>query len=309
MTEGFLDVGFGHHLWWRVDGPQDGVPVVVLHGGPGSGTSDVLLEWCDPRIRRVVRVDQRNCGRSRPHAGQPVVDLSHNTTADLIDDLECLREHLLIERWIVAGVSWGTTLALAYAQAHPGAVAGMVLVAVVTTGAAEVEWITRGMGVRFPRQWEQFVSVLPLDDGDGNLAASYHRLLMDPDPEVHASAAAAWCAWEDTHVAVDGRITHNPRYDDPAFRLCFARIVTHYWSHAAFLPDGQLLDQMGRLAGIPGVLVHGARDLSSPASVARAVHAAWPHSQLVIVDESGHGLPPVQIRQAIDEVIGRSSLV
>lgn len=300
MTSGMLDVGNGHRVWWGSVGDQAGLPVVVLHGGPGSGSSPWYERWFDPLVHRVVLFDQRNCGRSKPHAGDADVDLSKNSTAELMSDIEQLRSHLGIERWLVAGASWGTTLGLAYAQAHPDRVLGMVLNSTGTDSHAEVEWLTRGMGQYFPEQWRRFVEALAEDDRGGNLAAAYNRLLMSSDPSVHRPAAAAWCAWEATHVATDGRPASDPRYDDPRFRLCFARLVTHYWMHQGFLPEGQIIDQMPILSGIPAVLVHGGRDLSSPSSVAVDIHESWPGSRLTLVDNAGHGATLQATREAVD---------
>jgi proline iminopeptidase len=254
----------------------------------------------------VVSVDQRNCGRSTPYAGDPSVDLSGNTTSDLIGDLELLRATLNIERWMVAGASWGTTLGLAYAQAHPTVVSGMVLVSTVTTSTTEVEWITRGMGRFFPHQWHQFLEALPEDERGGNLAAAYNRLLLSADPAVHGPAAAAWCSWEETHVATDGRSAHDRRFNDERFRLCFARIVTHYWSRSAFLRNGQLIDNLPQLAGIPAALVHGRQDLSSPSQLAVDIHDAWADSRLTMVDDNGHGATLEAIRTAVKDVTDRS---
>ena len=296
--EGWLDVGDRQQIWWGRYGTPTGTPAVVLHGGPGSGCPDQWA-WFDLERIAVVLVDQRQCGRSRPHASEPVTDLSANTTAHLVADLERLRTHLGIERWLVTGISWGTTLALAYAQAHPTAVTGMVLASVGTTSHAEVDWLTRAMGRVFPQQWQVFRDALPPGDRDGNLAAAYHRLLIDPDPAVHTPAAAAWCAWEDTRVAPTPGHQPHPRYADPTFRLAFARIVTWYFAHAAFLPDGQILDQMGRLADIPAVLIHGRLDLSTPLDATWQIHRRWPASRLVILDGAGHGATQAAIREAV----------
>ncbi len=245
--------------------------------------------WFDPARYRLVAFDQRQCGRSTPNAAEPVVDLSTNTTAHLIADIELLRTHLGVERWLVWGGSWGTTLGLAYAEAHPTSVSEMILASVVgTRGRSEVEWITRSMGRVFPEQWARFVAAVPPDERDGDLTAAYHRLLIDPDPAVHAPAAAAWCAWEDTHVSTYPGATHDTRYDDPEFRLCFARLVTHYWSNNCFLADGELLDGVDRLAGIPGVLVHGRLDISGPPDVPWELAQRWPDAELHLVDEAGH---------------------
>jgi proline iminopeptidase len=305
MRGQYLDVGHGHRVWWSCEGNPRGVPVVVLHGGPGSGTSPWYVDWFDLETHRVILIDQRNSGRSTPHASTAAVDLGQNTTQDLIADVELLRSALEITMWLVAGASWGTTLALAYAQQHPSRVAGMVLVSTVTTSSAEVEWVTRGMARHFPDQWQSFAGALPASERDGNLAAAYNRLLMSPDPEVHGPAAAAWCEWESTHVATDGRVSADPRFDDEAFRLAFSRIVTHYWSHHAFLPDGQIQSRMQVLAGIPATLLHGERDLSSPVTVAAALHDSWPGSRLVVLAESGYGAPLPAIRQAVDDVTER----
>jgi proline iminopeptidase len=300
--EGRLDVGDGHRIHWDVSGNPDGRPAVVLHGGPGSGCRPAQRQWFDPSRYRIVQLDQRNCGRSTPYAGDPVVDLRANTTAHLVADLERLREHLGIERWLVAGVSWGTTLGLAYAEQHPERVTGLVLNSTVTTTRADVDWLTTAMGRVFPEEWQRFRDAAgPLAPGE-DLATAYHRLVIDPDPAVHGPAAAAWCAWEDTHVATYPGHRPDPRYDDPRFRLCFARIVTHYFSHAAFLADGVLERDVHRLAGIPGVLVHGRLDISGPPDVAWRLHRAWPGSELVLLDDTGHGGTRAAVRAATDRL-------
>jgi proline iminopeptidase len=189
----------------------------------------------------------------------------------------------------VLGTSWGTTLALAYAEAHPERVSEMVLVAVCTTTPREVEWITRDMGRIWPEAWARFRDGVPEDQREGNLAAAYNRLLESPDPAVREAAARDWCAWEDVHVSLDPAWTPSPRFRDPEFRATFARLVTRYWAAAAFLPDGQLLREVGRLAGIPAVLITGRRDVSGPVDIAWNLHRAWPGSELVVIEDGGHG--------------------
>jgi len=287
-AEGMLPVGDGNVVHWEVSGNPDGRPAVVLHGGPGSGLAPGRRRWFDPSAYRIVQFDQRNCGRSTPRADDPAVDLSTNTTAALVDDVEALRRHLGVDRWLVSGTSWGTTLGLAYAEAHPGRVTEVVLAAVGTTGRREVDWITRQMGRIFPEEWARFRDGVPEADRDGDLSAAYARLLTSPDPAVRERAARDWCAWEDTHVSLGPGWSPDPRYDDPEFRTVFARLVTHYWSHAAFLPDGALLDSAGRLAGVPAVLIHGRRDVSGPLDVAWELARRWPAADLVVVDD-GHG--------------------
>jgi len=284
-----LEVGDGHRLSFDVSGNPDGKPAVVLHGGPGSGSSPGFRRMFDLASYKVVQFDQRNCGRSTPHASEPGIDLSTNTTAHLIADCERLRVHLGIDRWLVWGGSWGTALGLAYAQAHPERVCEMILVSVVDTSHRQVEWITRAMGRIFPEEFARFRDAVPEQDRDGDLSAAYNRLLHDADPHTREVAAQAWCAWEDTHVATHAGHRHDPRFDDPRFRLCFARIVTHYWSNAAFLDDDQLVREAHRLAGIPGVLIHGRLDISGPPDTAWRLARRWPDAELVLVDDAGHG--------------------
>ncbi len=307
FDEGVLDVGEGHSLRYEQSGSADGIPAVVLHGGPGSGCGPSWRGYFDPTVFRIVLFDQRNCGRSAPSASEPVVDLSTNTTAHLVADIERLRRHLGIDRWMVVGASWGVTLGLAYAQAHPSRVTAMALGAVTGGTRREVDWITRDMGRVFPREWERFVAAVPEGQRDGNLAAAYSRLLHDADPRVRERAAFEWCAWEDTHVATLPGYTHDERYDDPAFRLTFARLVTHYWGHDCFLEDGQLLRDLPALADIPAVLVHGRMDISSPLDTAWRLAQGWPGAELVVVGDAGHGGGSwsAELRAGIGRLAGR----
>ncbi len=289
---GMLDVGDGHRLAWTVSGRPDGVPAVLLHGGPGSGADPAWRRFLDPDRYRIVQHDQRGCGRSTPSAADPVWDPATVTTPHLLADLDRLREHLRVERWLVLGGSWGSTLALAHAQTRPERVRGLVLFAVATTSRREVEWLTRDVGRVFPREHEAFRAAVPAAERDGDPAAAYARLLASPDPAVHGPAAAAWCAWEDAHVSLAPGHRPSRRFADPRFRLGFARLVTRFWAHAGFLddvaPDGDLVAGAHRLAGVPGVLVHGRHDVSSPLETAWRLHRAWPGSDLVVVD-AGHG--------------------
>lgn len=284
-----LEVGDGHSLYWEVSGNPDGKPAVALHGGPGSGSSPRTRSLFDPNRYRVVLFDQRNAGRSTPSAADPVVDLSANTTQHLVADIEALRVHLGIERWLVWGGSWGVTLALAYAQAYPERVTELVLAAVTNGDRRDTDWITRDMGRVFPREWERFRDGVPYAERDGDLSAAYSRLLHDPDPEVRAEAARGWCEWEDAHMSLAPDTAPSLSVADPALQLAFARIVTHYWSHGCFLDEGQLLRDVERLHGIPAVLIHGRYDVSSPLGTAWALHRAWPGSELVVLDDTGHG--------------------
>jgi len=286
---GMLDVGDGHRIYWECCGNPEGKPALYLHGGPGSGASPGQRRFFDPEIYRAVLFDQRGSGRSRPLASEPDADLRANTTAHLIADIEALRSHLGIERWTILGLSWGTTLGLAYAQAHPERVDALVLGLVATTSRREVEWITRDVGRIFPREWDRFASAVPEDLRHLPLVDAYATLLFDPDPAVRDHAALEWCAWEDAHVSLAPGHRPNPRYEDPEFRLRFARLVTHYWRHAAFLGEDQLLRDAPTLNGIPGVLIHGRYDVSSPLETAWRLSRGWTTSRLHVLDDAGHG--------------------
>lgn len=289
---GMLAVGDGHRLYWETCGNPTAKPALVLHGGPGSGCTPGARRFFNPDLYRIVLFDQRGSGRSTPHASEPGIDLSTNTTDHLIADIESLRRHLGIERWLVRGTSWGSTLALAYAQRHPERVTEMVLNSIATTTPWEIDWITRGVGAIFPAAWERFRNGVPKDEREGSLPAAYHRLLMSPDPAIHAKAARDWCDWETAIESVDPDHAPNPRYDSPTFRLGFARLVTHYWRHAAWLEDGILLRNLDRLRNIPAVLIHGRLDFGTPLVTPWRLSQRWTGSELIVIDEAGHAGHP-----------------
>jgi proline iminopeptidase len=283
---GMLDVGDGHQLYWETCGNPAGKPAVVLHGGPGSGCRPGSRRFFDPRAYRIVLFDQRNSGRSRPHASQPDVDLSTNDTEHLVTDIETLRSHLGIDRWLVRGASWGSVLALAYAERHPEQVSELILLGLATGRKAETDLLTRGLGGLFPAAFARFQAGVPAADRAGDLADAYHRLLFNPDPAVRAKAARDWCDWEIACLPTTGGVI--PRFDDPDYRLGFARIVTHYFRRQCFLADGSLLRDAGKLAGIPGVFVQGTLDLSNLTGGPWLLAAAYPGSELILLDEVGH---------------------
>ncbi len=286
---GMLDVGDGHRVCWECCGSPAGKPALYLHGGPGSGCTPGQRRFFDPDAYRVVLFDQRGSGRSRPLASEPDADLSANTTAHLIADIEALRQLHGVESWTVLGLSWGTTLGLAYAQAHPRRVNALALGAVTTTSRREVEWLTRDVGRIFPREWDRFAAAVPDTLRRLPLVDAYATLLFDADPAVRDHAAREWCAWEDAHISLTPGHRPSPRYEDPAFRLRFARLVTHYWRNAAFLEDNQLLRDAPTLDGIPGVLIHGRYDVSGPLETAWRLSQRWTTSQLHVIDDAGHG--------------------
>jgi proline iminopeptidase len=286
---GMLDVGDGHQVYWECCGNPAGTPALYLHGGPGSGCTPGARRFFDPDVYRAVLFDQRGSGRSRPLASEPHADLNANTTVHLLADIEALRRHHEIERWTVLGLSWGSTLGLAYAQTHPRRVKALVLGPVTTTSRREVEWITRDVGRIFPREWDRFAAAVPDTLRHLPLVDAYATLLFDADPAVREHAAREWCAWEEAHVSLAPGHRPNPRYADPAFRLRFARLVTHYWRHAAFLEEEQLLRDAPRLNGIPGALIHGRYDVSGPLETAWRLSRRWTTSELHVIDDAGHG--------------------
>ncbi|MER5324827.1 prolyl aminopeptidase [Streptosporangium roseum] len=286
---GMLDTGDGNLVYWEVCGNPDGKPALVVHGGPGGGCKASHRRSFDPERYRIVLFDQRNCGRSTPHASDPAADMSLNTTEHLLTDMERLREHLGIDRWLLHGGSWGSTLILAYAERHPERVTEIVIPAVTTTRRSEIDWLYRGVGRFFPEEWERFRDGVPEADRDGDIVAAYARLMEHPDAEVREKAAIDWVTWEDVVVSMEPNGKPNPYSDrPPADLLAFVRICSHYFAHGAWLEEGVLLREAGRLAGIPGVLIHGRLDLSGPADTAWELARAWPGAELIIVDDSGH---------------------
>nr|WP_074988153.1 prolyl aminopeptidase [Saccharomonospora viridis] len=289
-AQGMLDVGDGNHVYWEVSGNPEGKPVVVLHGGPGSGSNPLTRRHFDPTVYRIVQFDQRGSGRSTPHVSDPDVDLSVNTTWHLVADMEKLREHLGIDSWQVFGGSWGATLALAYAETHPSRVSELVLRGVFTARARELDWLYNGgAGHLFPEQWQRYVDVVPPSSRD-NLLAAYQELVNGPDRAAAERAAVAWSAWEGAIVSITPQPSFLAGYSTPSFAVPFARIALHYFTHGAWLAEGQLLRDAHRLAGIPGHIVQGRYDVVCPPSTAYELHRAWPDSTLTILEGAGHAV-------------------
>lgn len=288
-AQGMLDVGDGNRVRWEVCGNPLGKPALVVHGGPGAGCNPRARRYFDPEAYRIVLFDQRGCGRSTPHAADPATDMRHNTTDHLLADMERLREHLGIERWLLHGGSWGSTLLLAYAQRHPLRVSQIVVSGVTTTRRREIDWLYRGAGRFFPQQWELFREGVPRAERDGDLVAAYARLMESDRPAVRERAAADWCRWEDAVLSLEPNGGPDPYSGRPSdARLALVRIAAHYFAHGAWLEEGQLLRDAGRLEGIPGVLFHGRLDLSTPLETAWKLARAWKSAELVVVDDSGH---------------------
>ncbi|MEV6683169.1 prolyl aminopeptidase [Streptomyces erythrochromogenes] len=307
--QGMLDVGDGNLVYWEVCGNPDGKPALVVHGGPGSGCGTGARRYFDPDRYRVVLFDQRGCGRSTPHASEPTTDLRHNTTPHLIADMERLRDHLGIDRWLLHGGSWGSTLILAYAETHPERVSEIVIAAVTTTRRSEIDWLYRGAGRFFPEQWERFLEGAGGAPRDGDVVAAYARLMEHPDPAVREKATADWCAWEDAVLSGETNGASGPYGDrPPVARLALVRICSHYFSHGAWLEEGALLRDAHRLAGIPGVLVHGRLDLAGPLDTAWELARAWPDAELTVVGNAGHlggDTTRVHVIEALDRFAGQ----
>ncbi|WP_280422675.1 prolyl aminopeptidase [Nocardia carnea] len=304
-ASGLLDVGDDNRIYWETSGNPVGRPALVVHGGPGAGGSRGGRRTFDPEVFRIVLFDQRGCGESRPHAALPSTDMAHNTTEHLLADMERLRKHLGIKRWLLYGGSWASTLILAYAQRHPERVSGIVLVGVTMTRPEEVDWLYHGLRLLLPIEWERFRDGVPAEDRNGNLVEAYRRLMEHPDPAVREKAALDWCTWEDAVIAHEalgapGRYSAQP----DAALLAFVRICTHYFAHTAWLDNGRLLRDAHRLTGIPGVLIHGRLDLSAPLRTAWELAHAWPDAELRVIDDSGHTGSPA-MRNAVLEAVDR----
>ncbi|SFR93300.1 proline iminopeptidase [Microbacterium sp. cf046] len=288
FEHGFLDRPDGARLYWELAGVRDGRAALYLHGGPGSGLGPGgYRRRFDPSKHLIVGFDQRGCGRSTPWAIDDRDALETNTTQAMIGDIEALRTHLGIHAWLVHGVSWGSTLALAYALEHPDRVTELVVTAVTSGSREEIDWITEGIGAVFPEAWERLAASTAPGE---RVIDAYARLLRDPSPGVRAAAAARWEEWEGTHVSLDPSFVAGPMFETDRERENFATLVTHYWSNDCFLVGhARIRDRIGELAGTPGVLIHGRRDISGPAITPWLLHRAWPGSILRIVETEGHG--------------------
>ncbi|MFT4281122.1 prolyl aminopeptidase [Microbacterium sp.] len=296
---GELLVGDGQRVYWEQSGNPEGKPVVFLHGGPGAGTSPWHRRFFDPAVYRIVLFDQRGCGRSTPHASEPDADLRHNTTWHLVADIDLLRRNLAIDRWQVFGGSWGSALALAYAQSHPDAVTELVLRGVFTLRRHELEWFYEGgAAALFPDLWEGFLAPIPVTERSRMIEA-YHRRLTDPDPAVHRPAGVAWTTWEASTLTLhpDPDLVASMAAPDAA--VAFARIENHYFVHGGWFREGQLIEDAARLRGIPAVIVQGRYDVCTPVMTAWDLHRTWPEAELVIVPDASHSASEPGIAQAL----------
>ena len=283
---GRLKVSDLHELYYEECGSPAGKPVVMLHGGPGGGVTPIMRRYHDPRLYRIVLFDQRGCGRSIPHAS-----LEENTTWDLVADIERLREHLGIDRCQVFGGSWGSTLALAYAQTHPDRVSELILRGIFMLRRAELEWFYQeGCSWLFPEAFADYAKVIP-EDQRGDMIAAYYARLISKDPAIQVEAARAWSAWEGRTLSLLPDFDRERLFSEDHYALAFARIESHYFVNRGFFDtDDQLLGNAHRLGDIPGVIVHGRYDVVTPIKNAFDLAQAWPEANLRVVPDSGHAM-------------------
>ena len=283
-ASGMLPLDALHTMYWENSGNPDGIPVVFLHGGPGSGSTPKHRRFFDPGAYRIVVYDQRGAGRSTP-----LGELRENTTLHLIDDLERLRGHLGVARWLLFGGSWGSTLALAYAEAHPERCLGLVLRGIFLCRKSEIDWFLYGLRNIFPEPWERFVGFLPPAER-GDVLRSFHRRLIDADPAVHMPAARAWSVYEGScSTLLPSRETVD-HFAGDVVALGLARMEAHYFVHDIFLPENALLERVHRLRAIPGVIVQGRYDVVCPIASAHDLVAAWPEVEYHVVPDAGHSV-------------------
>ncbi|MFN3720690.1 MAG: prolyl aminopeptidase [Rhizobium rhizophilum] len=302
---GMLDVGDGHQVYWERFGTRGAKPAVFLHGGPGGAISPTQRRLFDPALYDVILFDQRGCGKSTPHAS-----IEANTTWHLVADIERLRELMGVETWLVFGGSWGSTLALAYAETHPERVSELVLRGIYTLTRAELDWYYQfGVSEMFPDKWERFIAPIPENERHEMMAA-YRRRLTGTDREEQLRCAVAWSTWEGETITLLPNPDYSDHFYDADFALAFARIENHFFVHAGWLEEGQLLRDASKLKDIPGVIIHGRYDMPCPAKYAWALHKAWPKADFHLIEGAGHAYlePGIldQLIRATDRFAGKN---
>ncbi len=285
-SHGRLKAGGGHEIYYEECGRPDGEPALVIHGGPGGGSNPTMRRYHDPRRYRIILFDQRGCGRSTPHAS-----LEQNTTWHLVEDMERLRQHLGLERWQLFGGSWGSTLALAYAEAHAERVTALILRGIFLLRRRELDWFYQeGCGWLFPEAFEAYCQVIPPAER-GDMITAYYRRLTDRDPKVQLAAAKAWSVWEGTTLSLLQDAERIRMFGAERYAVAFARIECHYFVNRGFFErDDQLLANADRLRDVPGVVVHGRYDVVTPVKNAWDLKRAWPRADLRIVPDAGHAM-------------------
>ena len=280
---GFLDVGDGHSIYWERIGTKGAKPAVFLHGGPGGGMSPTQRRLFDPALYDVILFDQRGCGKSVPNAS-----LDANTTWHLVADIEKLREMMGVEKWLVFGGSWGSTLALAYAETHPERVSELVLRGIYTLTRAELDWYYQfGVSEMFPDKWERFQAPIPEEERHEMMAA-YRKRLTGDDKAKQLECALAWSTWEGETITLLPNPDYSAHFGEDDYAIAFARIENHFFVHAGWLEEGQLLRDAVKLKDIPGVIIHGRYDMPCPAKYAWQLHKAWPKADFHLIEGAGH---------------------
>lgn len=301
---GTLDTGDGHSVYWERVGTKGAKPAVFLHGGPGGGFSASHRRLFDPALYDVILFDQRGCGKSTPYAS-----LENNTTWHLVSDIEKLREMIGVDKWLVFGGSWGSTLALAYAETHPNRVSELVVRGIYTLTKAELSWYYQlGVSEMFPDKWEKFVAPIPEAERHDMMGA-YRKRLVGDDKQAQIEAALAWSNWEGQTITLLPEPETSDKFGEDGFALAFARIENHYFVHAGWMDEGQLLRDAHKLADIEGVIVHGRYDMPCPAKYAWALHKAWPRAEFHLIEGAGHAYsePGIldQLIRATDRFAGK----
>lgn len=281
-SSGMLELDGLHRIYWEQSGNPQGRAVLFLHGGPGAGAAPAHRRFFDPTAYRIVIFDQRGAGRSTP-----LGELRDNTTPHLVSDIEALRRHLGIERWLVFGGSWGSTLALAYGEAHPERCTGFILRGIFLCRRSEIEWFLYGLRTLFPEAWRTFAAAIPENERH-DLLAAYYRRLIDPDPRIHMAAARSWSSYEGACSTLLPSPETVAYFASDVVALGLARIEAHYFSHGIFLRENALLENMSRLRRIPAVIVQGRYDAVCPIVTADEVHQAWPEAEYIVVADAGH---------------------
>ena len=282
-SHSYIDVGDGHRIYVEECGSTDGIPIVYLHGGPGAGCDKSHRRLCDPEKYRIILLDQRGCGRSEPHAS-----LDNNTTQSLISDLEVIRQQLSIEKWVLMGGSWGTTLALAYAQAHSEKVLGLILRGVFLGRNEDIEWLySDGTRRVFPDYWQEFIHPIPVGERH-NLLAAFHSRLTGQDELARMAAAKAWSSWEGKVATLEPNHEVVGHLSAPHTALSMARISAHYFVNQCFLEENQILNNCHKLEGIPGIIVHGRYDMICPVEIAWSLQNHWNDCKLHLIRDAGH---------------------
>ncbi|KAI9228842.1 MAG: proline iminopeptidase [Piptocephalis tieghemiana] len=282
--QGLLKVSEIHSIFYEISGNPEGKPIIFLHGGPGGGVGPRDRRYFDPKVYRIILLEQRGCGRSIPHAC-----IEENTTSDLVEDLEKLRKHLSVDKWIVFGGSWGSALGLAYAETYPSSVTGMVLRGIFTARKSEVEWIfeKHGAALLFPDDWEEFSSLVPVEERH-NIIEAYYKRLIDPDPKVCQKFATAWCRWICDRCSFMVNATHDDWDIDGDWALSCARLEAHYFMNYGFRTGDELIKNTVKLRNIPAIMIQGRYDMVSPPVTAWEVHRNWPEAKLIMVHDAGH---------------------